>query len=59
MYEIEIGKTDLSVLKQYLNNLKKRSARINHKKSLGKIRRQLEAVFSTKRKKRPAIPWGY
>ena len=59
MYDIEIGKTDLTVLKQYLTNLKKRTALTNHNKSLKKVRRQLESIFSVKNNRRPAIPWGY
>ena len=59
MYDIEIGKTDLSVLKKYLKDVKNRTAMTNHRKSLGKVKRQLESIFTAKNKKRPAIPWGY
>ncbi|SCY54763.1 hypothetical protein [Desulfoluna spongiiphila] len=59
MYDIEIGNTDLTVLKKYLADLKKRTALKTHRKTLGKVRRQLELIFSTKNPTRPAIPWGY
>lgn len=59
MYDIEIGNTDLSVLKQYLTDLKKRSTVRTHRKALKKVKRQLERIFSTKNPTLPAIPWGY
>ncbi|WP_300674280.1 hypothetical protein [Desulfoluna sp.] len=59
MYDLEIGKTDLSVLKQYLTDLKKRNALKTHRKALRNVKHQLEAIFSPKKSRRPAIPWGY
>jgi len=59
MYDIEIGNTDLTVLKQYLADMKKRTALKTHRKTLGKVKRQLELIFSTKNPTLPAIPWGY
>lgn len=59
MYDIDIRNTDLSVLKQYLNELKKRTALKNHRTALNKVKRQLEAIFTAKNPTLPAIPWGY
>lgn len=51
MYDIDVGKCDLSVLKRYLAQLKTRKALEARKKALRAMKRQLATIFAA----RPAI----
>ncbi len=58
MYDIDLGKTDLSLLEAYLIDLKKRAAVHTGQQSLGRVKHQLETIFTAKGHPKPIIPWG-